>query len=52
MEREQWRREKLTKMNVKTIMTIAVVGSQVPQKTSVIRRIKNETLSRYYLYMN
>ena len=38
MDREQWRREKLTKMNVKTLMVIAVVGSQVPQKTSYVEK--------------
>lgn len=35
-EREQWRREKLLKMSIKTLMAIAVVGTQVPQKISYV----------------
>lgn len=35
-KREQWGREKLLKMSIKTLMAIAVVGTQVPQKLSYV----------------
>lgn len=35
-EREQWGREKLLKMSIKSPMAIAVVGTQVPQKISYV----------------